>query len=221
MKVLITAGGTEEPVDAVRRLTNLSTGRTGGVIAGLFADRGAEVLLLQADRAPAPASAVACETFVTFNDLETALRRRLEGEAWDAVIHAAAVGDFSVEAVEVAGHEVPIVGKGKIGSGHEVVVRLRPNPKIIDNLKRWSCSRDLEVVGFKLTDDPDPDRRREQVRSLFDRNAVDLVVHNDLSGIGRDRHSATIYDTNGPLARTETKEQLAHELYRLLSKGDA
>ena len=46
-------------------------------------------------------------------------------------------------------------------------------------------------------------------------------TRSNVSGIGPERHSATLYDASGPLARTETKEELASELYRLLSRGDA
>ena len=51
MRVLVTAGGTEEPIDGVRRLAKLSTGATGATIAAHFAERGAEVLLLHGERA--------------------------------------------------------------------------------------------------------------------------------------------------------------------------
>ena len=83
MRVLVTAGGTEEHVDGVRRLTNLSTGATGAVIARHFAEQGAEVLLLHAERASLGDIPVERETFVTFCDLEAALRRRLAERDWD------------------------------------------------------------------------------------------------------------------------------------------
>ena len=106
MKILVTAGGTEEPVDGVRRLTNSSTGATGGALARHFAEGGAEVLLLHAERAPLSGIPVERETFVTFADLEAALRRILSEDRWDAVVHAAAVSDYSVASVEVDGRVV-------------------------------------------------------------------------------------------------------------------
>jgi len=219
LRILVTAGGTEEPVDGVRRLTNLSTGTTGGVLACHFAERGAEVLLLHAERAPLSEISVERETFVTFTDLEAALRRNLGGRRWDAVVHLAAVSDYSVASIEVDGRTIPADGHGKIGSDREVVIRLQPNPKLIDLIKPWSRDPDTLVVGFKLTNEPDAAARVPPVRRLLDRGTTDLVVHNDLHDINGDTHLATIFDRRGPLVQTKTKMQLARELFRLMMNG--
>jgi phosphopantothenoylcysteine synthetase/decarboxylase len=221
VRILVTAGGTEEPVDGVRRLTNLSTGATGNVLARHFAERGAEVLLLQAEKAPPSKDPIERQTFVTFADLEAALRRNLGERRWDAVVHLAAVSDYSVESIEVDGRIFPADGHGKIGSDREVVIRLRPNPKLIDSFRKWSLNADMLVVGFKLTDDADPSSCEAQVRRLLDRGTTDLVVHNDLHDITGESHRAAIFDRRGPLVRTETKEELAQELFRLLTNGDS
>lgn len=217
MRILVTAGGTEEPVDGVRRLTNTSTGATGGVLARTFAERGADVLLLHAERAPLDSIPVNRDTFVTFADLETRLRRHLGDSDWDAVIHLAAVSDYSVASLEVDGREVQPGDQGKIGSGHEVVIRLTPNPKLIDDLKRWSRNRVIRVIGFKLTNEPDESRRRSRVRALMDRGTVDFVVHNDLQEITSNHHPAEIWGPNGPMVSTATKDELAAALWILLS----
>jgi len=219
MKILVTAGGTEEPVDGVRRLTNVSTGATGGVLARHFADCGAEVLLLHAERAPLGTVNVERDTFVTFADLEAALRRHLGGRDWDVIVHLAAVSDYSVASVEVDGRQVAHGDQGKIGSGREVVIRLAPNPKLIDDLKTWSRNPSIKVVGFKLTNEVDPDVRTAQVRALLDRGTTDLVVHNDLSEIEGQDHKAAIWTLKGPVARTTKKTELAQALFRLLHKG--
>jgi phosphopantothenoylcysteine synthetase/decarboxylase len=220
LRILVTAGGTEEPVDGVRRLTNLSTGATGGVLARHFAEGGAEVLLLHAERAVPSEAPSERQTFVTFADLEAALRRILSERRWDAVVHLAAVSDYSIASVEVDGRKIPVDDHGKIGSDSEVVIRLQPNPKLIDSIKQWSRDPGPLVVGFKLTNDSDPAVREAQVRRLLDRGTTDLVVHNDLREIDDDCHRATIYDHRGPLVQTETKEQLARELFRLMTNGD-
>lgn len=219
MRVLVTAGGTAEPIDGVRRLTNTSTGATGVVIAEYFAEQGADVMLLHAERTALCNAPVEREPFVTFGDLEAALRRLLCEERWDAVIHLAAVSDYSVASLEVDGHPVAVGGQGKIGSGREVVIRLEANPKLIDSLKEWSCNGDVRIFGFKLTDDPDPASRDRQVRSLFDRGTVDLVVHNDVSGISADGHEAVIWHHEGPIEWTHTKHELAEALYKHASNG--
>jgi phosphopantothenoylcysteine synthetase/decarboxylase len=220
MRVLVTAGGTEEPLDGVRCLTNRSTGTTGGVLARFFAERGADVLLLHAARAPLVGTAVERETFVTFADLERALENHLSGCDWDVVVHLAAVGDYSVASIEVDGQRIPTGGGGKIGSDREVVIRLTPNPKLIDSLKIWSRNRAIRVVGFKFTNEPDPSKRRAQVQALLEREVADFVVHNDAREIDDERHRATIHDRRGPVVQSETKEQLAENLWQVLIAGD-
>lgn len=220
MRVLMTAGGTEEPLDGVRCLTNISTGTTGGVLARFFAERGAEVLLLHAARARLAQIPVARETFVTFADLGRALEHHLSAYDWDVVVHLAAVGDYALASIEVDGQRVAVGGEGKIGSGHEVVMRLAPNPKLIDSLKKWSRNQALRVVGFKFTNEPDQQKRMAQVMALLERGVADFVVHNDALEIDNERHLATIYDRRGSIVQSETKDQLAEKLWQLLIAGD-
>jgi phosphopantothenoylcysteine synthetase/decarboxylase len=220
MRILITAGGTEEPVDGVRCLTNNSTGTTGGVLARFFAERGAEVLLLHAARARLNEIPVARETFVTFADLERALEHHLSARDWDVVVHLAAVSDYSVASIEVDGQRIQTGGEGKIGSGREVILRLAPNPKLIDSLKKWSRNRAIRVIGFKFTNEPDPQERRAQVLALLERGVADFVVHNDAHEIDDERHLATIHDLRGTVVRSETKDELAEQLWQVLIARD-
>lgn len=219
MRVIVTSGGTEEAIDGVRRITNVSTGATGAVIARTFAERGAEVLLLHAKQAKSEPAELECETFVTHADLEAGLKRHLGGRAWDAVIHVAAVSDYSIAAIEIDGVPAAHGNDGKIASGHDVVIRLKSNPKLIDGLKRWSRNGSVQVVGFKLTNTPDPAVRAADVQALLARGTTDLVVHNDLNDIEATRHPAEIWSAGGPIVRTETKEELALALFDLLRRG--
>ena len=135
----------------------------------------------------------------------------------DAIIHLAAVSDYSVASIDVDGRSVAHGNQGKIGSGHEVVIRLSPNPKLIDSLKTWSRNKSIRVIGFKLTNEPDPALRTTRVRALLDRSAVDIVVHNDLGKITAHSHPAEIWSRQGPLVRTATKKELAEALWALLT----
>lgn len=212
MRILVTAGGTEEPIDGVRRLTNTSTGATGAVLAHHLFERGAEVLLLHGERARVGDTEMEGQSFLSYSDLESALQHHLSTELWDAVIHLAAVSDYRVAGVEVDGRAVPPGDDGKIGTGREVLLRLKPTPKLIDRLKTWSCNPALRVVGFKLTVGADPPARRRAVEALFARNTVDLVIHNDAREIGPGRHEATFWTAEGPLVHTTTKAEMADRL---------
>ena len=220
MRVLITAGGTEEPLDGVRRLSNTSTGATGLKLARTFAAKEADVMLLHAERIAVNGLGVKTAAFLTFDDLGSLLKQQLGSHQFDAVIHLAAVSDYRLASLEVDGQTLEAPGSGKIPSGRELVVRLRPNPKLIDKLRGWSLNPALQVVGFKLTDDPDLDFRLAQVRALVDRGVADLVVHNDISGIGDGLHLASIHSRRGILEKTLNKNELADALYRLLADGE-
>jgi phosphopantothenoylcysteine synthetase/decarboxylase len=218
--VLITAGGTEEPLDGVRRLSNTSTGATGLELARTFAARGAEVHLLHAERITVGDLKAQTTRYLTFDDLKSSLGHLLGSRHFDAVIHLAAVSDYGLASLEVDGRSLDRPVRGKIPSGREVVIRLRPNPKLIDRLRSWSKNPDLRVVGFKLTDDPDPGSRRTQVEALLGRGVADLVVHNDIREIDEGRHLAAIYSNHGAIEKTSDKNELAEALYRLLAAGE-
>jgi phosphopantothenoylcysteine decarboxylase/phosphopantothenate--cysteine ligase len=219
LRVLVTSGGTAEPIDGVRLLTNSSTGRTGAGLAGHFASRGHEVTLLRArDSAPAP-PLCAEETFFTFAELDQALTRLLGARPFDAVVHAAAVGDFRVGAVSVNG-VLRAPGAAKLDSRLPLSLELRPNPKLLDSLRRRSLNPALGLVAFKLTCGAPPADARESVAELFSSADPDIVVHNDISERGEspDAFPADIYRRGGAEAvHCATRSELAATLERLLN----
>jgi phosphopantothenoylcysteine decarboxylase/phosphopantothenate--cysteine ligase len=179
-RVLVTAGGTTEPIDGVRVLTNTSTGATGAGIADHLRRLGHEVVFLHGRQAVRPTVPGPEEEFGSYADLDAALGRWLGGPAFDAVIHAAAVSDFGVEAIEVNGRRLA-PEQGKIDSGATPVLRLRPYPKLVDGLRARSANPRLVVVAFKLTRGADAEEAQRAVRELFRRAQPDFVVHNDLA----------------------------------------
>lgn len=212
LHVLVTAGGTAEPVDGVRVLTNTSTGRTGANLAAYLSGRGHDVVLLRAGSAQ---SAAGCreETFQCFADLDAALTRLLGGEHFDAVIHAAAVGDFSIEAVVIDGRAQP-PGAAKLATGEAPVsLRLKPNPKLVDTLRARSRNSQLQVVAFKLTHGASVALADEAVQVLFAHSGADWVVHNDLTErTGGDDFPATVHGPDGAAVRCATRRELAELL---------
>ena len=211
-RILVTAGGTEEPVDAVRTLTNFSTGRTGAMIAQHLHAAGHDVTLLRAHRAAA-ADRVRTETFVSFADLRDALERLLRGEHFDAVVHAAAVSDYSVAGLRVNGSPVA-AGSGKIGTAKDVAIQLAPNPKLVDHLRGWSRNPDLRVIAFKLTKGADAVTAKAAVDALFAHSRADAVLHNDLAAVdpATGRFPATLWRRDGTHVALESREALAHAI---------
>lgn len=173
MKILVTAGATREPVDAVRFLSNVSTGTTGATLADLLARRGHEVVLLRGEGSATPREVSVTEIFSSAADLRARLERQLGTGEFAAVIMAAAVADY--RPAEVA--------QGKISSAISgLTLQLVPNEKILPRLKSFA-PRPLRVIGFKLTVDADAAARREAVAAQFSAGGVDAVVHNDLTEV--------------------------------------
>ena len=217
-RVLVTSGGTAEPIDGVRVLTNTSTGRTGAGIAARLAYAGHEVVLLRARRSAPLAAPGREEYFESFADLQAALARLLQAEKFDAVIHAAAVSDFGVESVQVNGTPQP-AGSAKLDSHSSPLLRLRPHPKLVDGLRELSAGP-LQVVAFKLTQDAAPESAAAAVRSLLAHSGADWVVHNDTGarGAAADAFPADIYGRAGAVVRhCATRTELAAALEQLVA----
>ena len=218
LRVLVTGGGTVEPIDGVRVLANTSTGATAVLIAEHFLRCGHDVTLLRASAAVSAGAGVRQETFQTFAELDAALTRLLGGEDFDAVIHAAAVSDFAVEAILVDGVAQP-PGVAKLGSNAAPTLRLRHNPKLLDTLRARSRRGALRVVAFKLTRGATTAEAHAAVATLFARSAVDFVVHNDLAA--RDTAGgafpADIWHSGGAaVTRCADRVRLATTLEKLL-----
>lgn len=103
MKILVTAGNTQTPIDDVRVITNIFTGRTGGLIAAAAFTRGHAVTLLTSHPDAivrpetsdgAPSSTWEVYPYQTFDDLQHLLERLIVSGQFDAVIHSAAVSDY-------------------------------------------------------------------------------------------------------------------------------
>lgn len=171
--VLVTAGATRNPVDAIRYLSAHATGRTGGRIAADLVAAGASVHLLASDEAAlrAPAGPTV-EIYGSTRDLEARMRAFLLRHPDAVVVHSAAVGDYEVQAEG-----------GKIPSGQaEILLRLRPAPKILDQLKGWAPG--CRVLSFKAAaPETSPAALVDIARRQLERTASDLVFANVIGGL--------------------------------------
>ena len=224
LRVLVTSGGTAEPIDGVRVLTNTSTGSTGAAIASHFARSGHEVVLLRARSSVKADAGVREEVFSSFAELESALQRLLGGEDFDTVVHAAAVSDFGVESVITAGG-VHLPGGAKIESGPgPVTVHLRTLPKLVDSLRAHSRNPQVKLVAFKLTNGATPAEANATVELLLQRTGADFVVYNDLSlRATSENFPASIHKWGGgAVQHCATRNELAQSLEQILvAKGPA
>lgn len=158
MKVLVTAGSTQVPIDQVRVITNIFRGRTGTSIAKRF-DKDHEVTLITSSPGLA-GSTGGCSSeynmrvlgFKTFDELASIMEREIRTGGYDVVIHSAAVSDYRVAGVyTMNGDQMEEVdASSKISSSSpELFLKMVPTFKIVDKIrKEWGFSGVL--VKFKL-----------------------------------------------------------------------
>lgn len=171
IKVLITAGGTSEPLDDIRVITNKSTGKTSAVIADALIESGLEITYLHSKNSALPRNTCQSTSFESFKDLQDSLNTLLQQNQYDVVVHAAAVSDYSA-----------VVHAGKIDSSQEEIsLKLKKNPKLINTVKKLSPHTLL--IGFKLTSTQDEDLIQTKVNSLFENAGCDFVVQNNWNSL--------------------------------------
>jgi phosphopantothenoylcysteine decarboxylase/phosphopantothenate--cysteine ligase len=182
LRVLVTAGGTREPIDSVRYVGNRSSGRMGLALAAEAARRGAEVTLVAANVSlPAPAG-VRLVPVETAGELEHAARDSFRGA--DVLVAAAAVSDFRPRAPE----------ERKIGKGGRAGLTLELEPTT-DVLGALAATRrpGQTLVGFAAEHGQGA---VERGRAKLERKHIDAVVVNDISradiGFDSDENEVTI-----------------------------
>ena len=210
--VLVTAGPTLEPIDAVRTIANRSSGRQGLAIAGALAELGARVTLV---RGPV---AVPDPPGVTVHEVETAAQMLAACEAAlpsDAAVFAAAVADWRMAA--------PSLAKLKKQAGPPVL-DLVPTDDILATLSRAGPLRPMLTVGFAA----ETDDLLAQARAKRLRKGCDWIVANDVraeTGImGGERNTVHIIDAAGEehwpdLPKTEVARRLAKRVANALKDG--
>lgn len=198
-RLLITYGGTQEPIDSVRSITNFSTGRTGCQLIEALAKLGHHLSALAGSQALKSTSTPNLAVFMSHQDLSEKLTRELQNNYFDAVIHLAAVSDFSVESIRIADGEFsPAPVNLKLSSAEAITLKLKKTAKIVTRLKSVSKNPKIKVIAFKLTSTLDQAARRQAATQLFESPDIDCVIHNDLNEIHieKDAHPFLLFQRN-------------------------
>jgi phosphopantothenoylcysteine synthetase/decarboxylase len=243
MNILVTAGNTLVPIDSVRCLTNIFSGRTGASIALCAQERGHHVRLLTSHPeviGEAPPERWTVNPYRTFDDLDGLMQQHIRDGNLDVVIHCAAVSDYLA-----AGAYTPAAGTafdpgtgtwsapdgakpalldrvaGHEGQGlklksdePEMWIRLTRAPKLVDRIRSdWKFHGIL--VKFKLEVGVSDERLLEIAERSRQHSRADLMVANTLE-------TASIYAWIGPLAgryqhieRADLARRLLEEIERL------
>lgn len=210
-RVVVTAGGTREPLDPVRFLGNRSSGRQGIALAEAARDRGADVVLVAAHLEVAAPSGVELREVATAEELRgTVLDAAREA---DAVVMAAAVADYRPEAVSEAKIK-------KEQHGDELTLRLVRNPDILAEL----ASEDRPgrtVIGFAAETETDDAALLELGRAKIARKGCDYLVVNRVGwheGFATERNAAVIVSRAGDIVTRAdgSKREVADAILDLL-----
>ncbi|GAB3612647.1 bifunctional phosphopantothenoylcysteine decarboxylase/phosphopantothenate--cysteine ligase CoaBC [Humibacter ginsengisoli] len=213
-RIVITAGGTREPLDPVRFLGNRSSGKQGVALAVAARDRGADVVLVAAHLdVPAPEGV---ETRTVSTALE--LQRAVTDAAADAdlVVMAAAVADFRPEATSEAK-----IKKENVGDGLEL--SLVANPDILAELSAQK-QPDQVVVGFAAETERDPQALIELGRRKLQRKGCDFLVINNVgwhTGFSTDHNEVVVLDSGGDIVMeaSGTKASVADRILDVITSA--
>jgi phosphopantothenoylcysteine decarboxylase / phosphopantothenate---cysteine ligase len=215
LRVLVTAGGTREPIDTVRFIGNRSSGRMGIALAAAAAKRGAEVTLIAAN------VGLAAPPGVRRVDVETAaeLAQAAEEEFPRAhvLLMAAAPADFRAAS--------PAEGKLQRAGGLEL--SLEPTEDILASLSARR-SEGQTIVGFAAEATGNAEDAVERARGKLERKGADLIVFNDVSnpeiGFESERNAVTLIGRDDEIevpiaAKDEIAEAILQEVDRLREKS--
>jgi phosphopantothenoylcysteine decarboxylase/phosphopantothenate--cysteine ligase len=205
--VVVTAGATAEAVDPVRILTNRASGKTGRAVARACHVRGADVTLVHdggdvhyADTVSVESAAEMCDAVLA------AVGGGGDGaDAADALVSAAAISDYTVEAAAE-----------KLRSGEPRSLDFDPTPKLLDRVRE--AHPDLTVVGFKTETSGDDDAMIDAARGLRDRVDCAFVVANDASVMGDDDTRTLFVDRDSAAAFAGSKTALGDEVADRLAR---
>ena len=205
-KIVVSAGGTQEPIDPVRALTNHSTGKMGYAVAEAARDRGADVSLVTTPTALEDPFGVNVINVRTALEMRSVLLHQCSGA--DALIMAAAVADW--RPAKAADHKL------KKGDAETWSIELVKNPDILSEI----VGEGLVKVGFAAESEDLLANARAKLLS----KGLHLIAANDItapdSGFGTDTNRVTLLDREGRATELPllTKYEVGHEILDRVAK---
>ncbi|SFR76875.1 phosphopantothenoylcysteine decarboxylase / phosphopantothenate--cysteine ligase [Agromyces sp. CF514] len=203
-RVVVTAGGTREPLDPVRFLGNRSSGKQGVAIAEAARARGAQVTLIAANLEVAAPGGCDIRSVSTARELQAAVTEAAAGA--DLVVMAAAVADY--RPAEVSESKIK-----KQPGDDGLTLELVRNPDILAGLGHAPHEGTL-LVGFAAETEPDDERLLALGAAKLEAKGADLLVVNRVGwaeGFARDDNRVVILGRDGVRARADgSKMSVAH-----------
>ncbi len=202
-RVLVIAGATEEPLDEVRVLTNVSSGETGVELARAAFHRGADVSLWMGRHTVPIPSYLDVRRFDTVDNLLSMVPQ----VDHDICIVPAAVSDF-----------IPEREDGKIPSSKKALkLEFRPGPKIIESLRKGFRGT---LIGFKLEAGREQEELLKVSRAKLRESGMDYIVANDIRRVKRGRTEVILIDKKGRWQELKgTKAEVSWHLWGAILHG--
>jgi phosphopantothenoylcysteine decarboxylase/phosphopantothenate--cysteine ligase len=206
-RVVVTAGGTQEPIDPVRFVGNGSSGKMGYAIAEEASYAGADVTLISGPVALQPPHGVNFVRVTTALSMEAAVRQAVQ-EA-DALVMAAAVADYAP--AEISEQKIK-------KTGETLNLALKRNPDILGNLAEIDLPG-LVRVGFAA----ETQDLVRNAREKLEKKRLDMIVANDaVASIGSDESALTLLRRDGtaeelpPMPKRESARVIVRRIAELL-----
>jgi len=226
MRILITAGNTQTPIDRVRCLTNIFTGRTGARIAVEAHRRGHQVALLTSHpETVTEVPGIAVTPYRTFDDLHGLMAEFVPAGKFDAIIHSAAVSDYALAGLyrSPTSPLIPlseVESGGKISGRHaELWMKFTPTPKLVDFVRSlWHFSGIL--VKFKLEVGISDGELLAIARISRAHSEADFLVANTLESYETDAWLVDRNDSAERIDRSELPAILLNRIERVFSAPD-
>ncbi|MWV57916.1 bifunctional phosphopantothenoylcysteine decarboxylase/phosphopantothenate--cysteine ligase CoaBC [Rathayibacter sp. VKM Ac-2754] len=213
LRVLVTAGGTREPLDPVRFVGNRSSGRQGVALAVAAAARGAQVSVIAANLD------IEAPRGIDVSGVGTALELR------DAVLAAVKDADIVIMAAAVADYRPASVAEAKIKKeqqGDRLVLELVKNPDILAEISAAKTAGQL-IVGFAAETEPGREAMLELGRAKIARKGCDLLVLNRVGwseGFQSDSNTVVVLDRAGDIVieASGTKSSVADRVLDVVAR---
>ena len=201
-KIIITAGGTKEPIDPVRYIGNRSSGKMGTALADAAYNFGAEVCLITTVKTDKPYKVIDISTAAEMLDAV-----KNEFRQADALIMAAAVADFKVKNLSE--------NKIKKGSEDNITLELVKNPDILKEISEIKRPEQT-VIGFCA----ESENLIENAKAKIETKNLDFIIANDISdkeiGFNSDYNAVTVIDK--AMNQVKTEKTLKKDLAKIILK---
>jgi phosphopantothenoylcysteine decarboxylase/phosphopantothenate--cysteine ligase len=206
-RVLMTAGPTVEKIDPVRVMTNISTGKTGTLLASELVSAGAKVTLVYGPGTAKPPKGAKIIRVKTVSEMFGAVKKELR-KKFDVVILAAAVSDF-----------IPKSSNSKIKSNKNTAIKLTRAPKIIDHIKKIHKGI---LIGFKAEANVSKKELVSRARKKMRESDADLMIANDIgSGYNNSDYNEVFLVDSDSVVKTgrKTKSKIVKIIRKNIEKN--